>query len=91
MGAVDIGTYCGKFVFKGVTHETLGSEMVNLIRLHFIHDTEYAGKAFQRCSMENELVDYVLYPPESVLGIFDGNSPNNAMNLVPFSKSNSAR
>ena len=56
--------------------------MINFIGLHFIHDIEYAGEAFQGRSMENELVKDVPYPPEPVLRIFNSNSPYNAVDLI---------
>src|SRR5262249_29659094 len=82
MSAVDVSTYCRKFIFERVTHEALCSKMIDLIWLHCVHHVEYARKALQRRSMENELVKNVPYAPESVLRIFNSNSPNNAVDLI---------
>src|SRR5262249_52713197 len=82
MSAVDISTYCRKFIFERVTHKALRSKMIDLIRLNCVYYVEYASKAFQRRSVENELVENMPYAPESVLRIFNSNSPNNAVDLI---------
>jgi hypothetical protein len=84
MSATDVRTDRRELIFEGIAHEALRSQMINLIWLHFVHHVENAGKAFQRGSMEDQLVKNMFYTPESVLRVFDCNSTNNTMDLVIF-------
>src|SRR5262245_64680550 len=68
VGAVDVGIKSREFVFKRIGHETLGSQVIALIRLDGMEHTVNAGKTFQRGGVQVEAILYLQDPPESVLG-----------------------
>ena len=83
MRAVDVGVERGELVLERVADEALSGEVVDLVwgwtaRQHL----EQAGIAFERGRVERDLVEEVLDAPEAVLGIFDGDAADDAVNFV---------
>ena len=82
MGAVDVSIDNDGFIIKRVADETLGSQVVALVRLNFLNHTKNAGEGFQGAGVEGEPVDEGVDVREAVKGIFEVNAHDNAVDLV---------
>src|SRR5947208_178943 len=67
VGAIDIGIESRKLVVEGITDETLGSEMVTLVRTDLRDYLVHAGVAFERCGVQHDFVAYRLESQQTVL------------------------
>ena len=82
VGPVDIRRQCRKLVLERITDEALCGKVVEFGRLHAIHDLEYAGKAFQGRRVKLNLRQNLADSPQTVLGVLDGDTANDSVNLV---------
>ena len=84
MGAVDVGVERRKLVFEGIADETLGRQMIALVRLDLLEDLEDAGVALQRGGMDLDVVQDVLDAPHAMLRVLESDPAHQAVNLVAF-------
>src|SRR5438105_3316001 len=76
----------GELIFEGVTHKTLGRQMINLVRSHPCNSLVETGITLQRGGMELNSVQQVANPPQPIFGVFNGHAANDSVNLVSFIK-----
>jgi hypothetical protein len=50
--AVDVGIESRELVFKRISDEALGGEVITFIRAHSVENSIEAGEAFKRCGVE---------------------------------------
>src|SRR6476469_7801986 len=84
MRSVDVGVQRRKLVFKGIGDKALRREMVALVGLHGLKHPVNARQTFERRRMQMQPVLDVQNSPEPMLGIFNGDASNNAMDLIAF-------
>ena len=60
--------------------------MVALVRLVFLEHVEDAGVALQGGRMQVEAVDEVVDAEEAVLGVFEGDAADHAVDFIAFLK-----
>ena len=80
--AIDVCVQRGEFVFEGIAHEALRSEMKALIGLHINNRPVNAWKTLKRSGMQLDIVQKIFDPPHAVGGIFKRDPSHDAMNLI---------
>ena len=80
--AIDVGVERGECVFERGIHKALRREVITLVRLHCADHIVNARKTFERRGMEFDFVLQVGDAPEAMLGIFQRDSPDNAVYVI---------
>lgn len=86
MGAVNIGVDGGKFIFEGVADKALSGQMVTLIGDNLFYHIEDTGVALHGPGMQGNAIQKVSNPPQAMEGVFQGNTPHEAMDFISFGK-----
>ena len=82
MRPVDVRAERRKRIVKRIRHETLGSEVIQLIRLNIADHVEQAWKILKAARMQLDLIPNVFQPDKSVSRIFQSDAAHESMNLV---------
>ena len=82
MGAVDVGLQGGELVVKRVADKALRRQMIAFIRFDSPHDVVDAGETLERAGMQMDAVPDVLDSLQPVPGIFQGDTPDQAVDFV---------
>jgi hypothetical protein len=82
-GAVDIDVQSGEFVVERIADETLGRQVVALVRLHLVDHPVDAGKALEGGGVELQAGEDGAQAGKAVVGILQGHPAHDAVDLVP--------
>lgn len=82
VGSIDVRVQRGELVLKRIADETLGGEMVALLRLDGTNHPVQAGKTLQRSGMKFDIVEQVPDAPEAMLRVLQGYPPHNPVHTV---------
>jgi hypothetical protein len=86
MRAINIRVQSRKFIVKRVTHKALRGQVITFVWFHLPKYLVYAGKTFQRSGMQVSTIQYVLDSNQPVARILQGDTPDEAMDLIAFSQ-----
>ena len=84
VGAVDIGIQSGKFIVKRIADETLGRQVIALVRLYRGHYLVNTGVTLERGGVQLYLRPDSLEARQPVLGIFNCHAAHNTVDVVSF-------
>ena len=86
MGAVHVIVENRYLVLKGIADKTRSGQVVAFVRLQILDNLYQGEDIVERRDMEIDPVEYLSQVFQLVLGIFDGNATDNAMDFVPLGK-----
>src|SRR5579871_4940794 len=86
MCAVDVHIHCGKAICKTLRYEAKGGQVIAFVELVASEDVKNARVAFEARGVQREVARQVSNSTQPLLGLLDGDSPYDSVDLVTQSK-----
>ena len=84
VSSIDVGHQGGKFVFERISHKTLGGKVIAFVGFYFSNHVKDTCKTFNRTGMNFQSGQDGFNSGHSVLLIFNGRAPDDAVDLITF-------
>src|SRR5687767_7019881 len=82
MSPIDIHVHGRKAVCKTFRHETLGSEVIALVKVVMANNMKNARIAFKTGRVKNQPVEEMSDPAKPSFRCFQGNTPHQTVNFI---------